>query len=196
MNADVVLRRMSVGEDGRLVLPDGMSYRVLVLPQIDTMTPAAAPQDPRPGGRRRNGGRPETDRERPAWPVIRRATVRCAALASELWGDLDGVSRTRRVYGKGRVAWGQTLGAVLDALKVPVDFESQPAAGLQRQVDPQARRRRRHLLRGQSDGSSRWISQPASASAARTRSCGIPTAGRSSRPNTPSRMAAPSCRCG
>ena len=32
---------MSV-KDGRLVLPDGMSYRVLVLPERDTMTPAFA----------------------------------------------------------------------------------------------------------------------------------------------------------
>ena len=36
---EVVLTRMSV-KDGRLVLPDGMSYRVLVLPQVETMTPA------------------------------------------------------------------------------------------------------------------------------------------------------------
>ena len=33
-----VLTRMSV-EDGRLMLPDGMSYRALVLPAVDTMTP-------------------------------------------------------------------------------------------------------------------------------------------------------------
>ncbi len=26
--------------DGRIVFPDGMSYRVLVLPRFDTMTPA------------------------------------------------------------------------------------------------------------------------------------------------------------
>ena len=36
---EVVLTRMAV-RDGRLVLPDGMSYRVLVLPQVETMTPA------------------------------------------------------------------------------------------------------------------------------------------------------------
>ena len=38
VNADALLTRMSVSADGRLVLPDGMSYRVLVLPQIDRMT--------------------------------------------------------------------------------------------------------------------------------------------------------------
>ena len=35
---EVVLTRMKV-EDGRLVLPDGMSYRLLVLPPSETMTP-------------------------------------------------------------------------------------------------------------------------------------------------------------
>ena len=29
---------MSVNAEGRIVLPDGMSYRVLVLPEIDRMT--------------------------------------------------------------------------------------------------------------------------------------------------------------
>ena len=37
-NADVVLNRLSV-QDGRLVLPDGMSYRMLVLSGGETMTP-------------------------------------------------------------------------------------------------------------------------------------------------------------
>ena len=37
--AEVVLTRMAV-KDGRLVLPDGMSYRTLVLPDSETMTPA------------------------------------------------------------------------------------------------------------------------------------------------------------
>ena len=35
---EVVLTRMKV-KDGRLVLPSGMSYRVLVLPEVETMTP-------------------------------------------------------------------------------------------------------------------------------------------------------------
>src|SRR5262249_38822942 len=42
VNADVLLTRMSV-KDGRIVLPDGMSYRVLVLPEdVDRLTPAVA----------------------------------------------------------------------------------------------------------------------------------------------------------
>src|SRR5262249_41939677 len=37
-NADVLLNRMEV-RDGRLVLPDGTSYRVLVMPETKRMTP-------------------------------------------------------------------------------------------------------------------------------------------------------------
>ena len=43
---EVVLTRMSV-KDGRLVLPDGMSYRMLVLPQVETMTPRLLAEDSR-----------------------------------------------------------------------------------------------------------------------------------------------------
>jgi hypothetical protein len=44
-------------------------------------------------------------------------------LAAELWGDLDGVSRTIRYVGKGMVVWGRELTEVLDLLKIPQDFE-------------------------------------------------------------------------
>ena len=39
LNADVIENRLRV-EDGRFVLPDGVSYRLLVLPPSDTMRPA------------------------------------------------------------------------------------------------------------------------------------------------------------
>lgn len=39
MTPEALLTRVSV-KDGRLVLPDGMSYRILVLPRFQTMTPA------------------------------------------------------------------------------------------------------------------------------------------------------------
>jgi hypothetical protein len=122
VNADVLLNRMSVSADGRLVLPDGMSYRVLVLPEIESMTVPVLRQirelvrggativGPRPLRSPSLAGYPDSDNE-----------VR--ALAAELWGDLDGISRTKRVYGKGLVVWGLPPSEVLGLLRVPKDLE-------------------------------------------------------------------------
>ena len=53
---EVLLSRMKV-KGGRLVLPSGMSYRVLVLPDVETMTPKLLRKVERTGqGRRDRGG--------------------------------------------------------------------------------------------------------------------------------------------
>lgn len=122
INADALLNRTSVGAGGRLVLPDGMSYRVLVLPQTDKMRPellrkirdlvlgGATVVGPRPVRSPSLAGRPESDRD-------------VLDLAAEVWGDLDGVSRTIRYAGKGMVVWGLSLEDVLASLKIPKDVE-------------------------------------------------------------------------
>jgi hypothetical protein len=100
---EALLTRMSA-KDGRLVLPDGMSYRVLVLPERDTMTPpvlrkikeladsGATVLGPKPVKSPSLSGFPQCDSE------VRQ-------LAGELWGNCDGKSVTERAFGRGRVAW-------------------------------------------------------------------------------------------
>ena len=122
LNADVLLTRMSVDAEGRLSLPDGMSYRVLDLPETDRMTlpvlrklrelvaGGATVLGPRPLKSPSLAGYPESDAE-------------VQAIANELWGDADGISRTKHSYGKGVVVWGQPLAEVLAALRVPKDVE-------------------------------------------------------------------------
>jgi hypothetical protein len=122
VNTDVVLNRMSVDAEGRIVLPDGMSYRVLVLPEIDRMTlpvlrkirelvnRGATVLGPKPRQSPSLAGYPSVDGE-------------VQVLAEELWGDLDGVSRTRRSYGKGTVVWGVSPGDVVTLLRIPKDVE-------------------------------------------------------------------------
>jgi hypothetical protein len=51
------------------------------------------------------------------------ADAELAALAQEVWGDLDGTDRTRRGYGAGTVVWGQSLSAVLAQAAVLPDVE-------------------------------------------------------------------------
>ncbi|MFO1513817.1 MAG: glycosyl hydrolase [Verrucomicrobiota bacterium] len=120
-SAEALMSRMSV-KDGRLVLPDGMSYRVLVLPAKATaMTPAlvrkvmelvaagATVVGPRPTESPSLSGFPQCDDE-------------VAGLAAEVWGKCDGRSMTESAFGKGRVVWGRPLEQVLEKLKAAPDF--------------------------------------------------------------------------
>jgi hypothetical protein len=122
LNTEVLLEPMSV-ENGRLVLPDGMSYRVLVLPATvdrltlpvmrkirDLVAAGATVVGPKPVGSPSLVGYPESDAE-----------VR--ALANEVWGACDGRTITEHALGAGRVYWGQSLEEVLAALETPPDLE-------------------------------------------------------------------------
>ncbi len=123
INADVLLNRLSVGQDGRMVLPDGMSYRVLVLPQIDRMTPPVLKKirELVAGGATVVGPKAVKSPSLVGYPD---ADGELQSLAADVWGDLDGVSRNQRFYGKGRVVWGLPLADVLASLQLPKDFES------------------------------------------------------------------------
>ena len=59
VNADVLLHRLSV-QDGRLVVPGGTSYRLLVLPDTTFMTPRTLWAGPRARSTGRYHRRPET----------------------------------------------------------------------------------------------------------------------------------------
>jgi hypothetical protein len=122
INADVLLTRMSVDAEGRLVLPDGMSYRMLVLPEIDRMTVPVLRKLRAlvAGGATVLGPRPVKSPGLAGYP---QADAEVQAIASELWGDTDGISRTRHIFGKGQVVWGQPLAEVLTGLRVPKDVE-------------------------------------------------------------------------
>lgn len=109
--ADVLHERARI-DDNHIVLPDGMRYRILVMPddrRITRETLAKIDELVRAGMwlvgapvERSHGLRdyPNSDAE------VRR-------LASGLWGDLDGKTRTSRACGRGRVFWGVPLERVL-----------------------------------------------------------------------------------
>lgn len=121
-SAEVVLTRMSV-DDGRIVLPDGMSYRLLVLPDVDTMTPAllARVKDLVYAGATVIGRRPQKSPSLNDYPQCDAEVKR---LAEELWGDCDGVSVKERPFGQGRIIWSTQPEQVLAQMNVPPDFTS------------------------------------------------------------------------
>ena len=103
---EVVLSTMSV-KDGRLVLPDGMSYRVLVLPERETMTPTLLRKIKKlvEAGATVVGHRVLKSPSLSDYPGCE---AEMKILADELWGALDGIRITEHRLGKGRVFWKQS----------------------------------------------------------------------------------------
>lgn len=125
INGEVLMTRLSV-KDGRLVLPDGMSYRVLVLPPSATMTPecvqkVAALVDagatvcgPYPTRSPSLKDYPSCDKEVKAW-------------VDKVWGPATGPNsgmnpESEHKYGKGRAIRGKNVTEVLRGSGILPDF--------------------------------------------------------------------------
>jgi hypothetical protein len=130
IDTEAILKRMRT-EDGRAVLPDGMSYRVFVLRDdarvslpvmrkiAELVRGGMCLVGAKPQGSPSLVGYPESDGE------VRR-------IADELWGAGESAGAIRRDVGKGRVYWGQPLSEVLRELGAAPDFELSA-----RSADPQ-----------------------------------------------------------
>ena len=121
IDEEALLTRMSV-KNGRLVLPDGMSYRILVLPERTIISlpvlrrlkqlvvDGATIIGPIPNQASGLMNFPQSDAE-------------VAELASQIWANCDGQKVTEHVFGKGRAISGKTARQVLLADGVQPDFE-------------------------------------------------------------------------
>ncbi len=120
VNSEVILTRMDV-RDGKIVLPDGMTYELLVLPDMEDANPdvlekimklvedGATVAGPKPN--RSNG---LTDYPHPDEKV--------KLLADKLWGPCNGKDIKENKYGKGKVIWGRNLRQILAERGVGPDF--------------------------------------------------------------------------
>jgi hypothetical protein len=108
---EVVFTRMRA-KDGRIVLPDGMSYRMLVLPQTETMTPKLLRRIKElvEAGATVVGVPPEKSPSLESYPQCDEAV---RDLAREVWGERSATDspKTSHVHrlGKGRVLWTDDL---------------------------------------------------------------------------------------
>lgn len=128
-NAEVLLTRVSV-RDGHLVLPGGMRYRLLVLPD-DFRMPLEIAQKLRDlvaAGATVVGRRPTQDSGLRAYPSCDDAV---RAIGAEVWGDCDGRDVRQHAHGRGRIFWDVPLREILAGDGIGPDFEpADSAAGL------------------------------------------------------------------
>ncbi len=118
---EVLLNRMAA-RDGRIVLPDGMSYRLLVLPDDNRIALPVLRKVKTlvAGGATVIGPRPVAATGLENFP---QCDVEVAALAAELWGGANDPAKTGHSFGKGRVIWGKAARQVLLDDGVRPDFE-------------------------------------------------------------------------
>lgn len=119
-NTEVIMTRMDV-KNGRIVLPDGMSYEAMLLPEQEDMPlevlqkleyfvrEGATVIGPKPSRSVGLAGFPNSDNE-------------LRTLADKLWGDCDGVQVKEHSYGKGKVIWGRSAREILQSRGIGPDF--------------------------------------------------------------------------
>jgi hypothetical protein len=120
VNSDVILNSMSVN-DGRIVLPHGSSYRILVLPPFETMRPEVLKSIERlvADGATVLGDAPLSSPSLQNYPE---ADNEVKAIAAKIWGD--GQTK-RRTYNKGTVLSGMTIEEALAAINLPPDVKTE-----------------------------------------------------------------------
>jgi hypothetical protein len=119
INSEVIMNRLSV-KDGKLTLPDGMSYRILVLPGLNSMRPellkkitelvrqGAILLGPAPNRSPSLQNYPDCDQQ-------------VQQLASALWGNVDGVKVKSARVGKGMIISGMVMKDALGLIDVIPD---------------------------------------------------------------------------
>jgi hypothetical protein len=121
IDAATLINRVKV-RAGKLVLPDGMSYRVLVLPEMETMTPEllAKVRDLVKAGATVIGSRPQKSPSLAGYPQCDAAVKR---MADEIWGDAPPAAYTNDVFVPPYPDY-DAVSKRLAAMNVPPDFAS------------------------------------------------------------------------
>jgi hypothetical protein len=119
INAEVILRKMSV-DDGQLVLPDGMKYRVMVLPPLKSMRPELLGKIRQLTAEGATILGSPVDRS-PSLQNYPAADSTVRTLSRELWGEGEVRADTLRTYKKGRLFSGVRLESALHRIGVLPD---------------------------------------------------------------------------
>lgn len=120
INGEVIREKLSV-KNGKLTLPNGINYRILVLPKLQTMRPellarikalvqqGAVVLGPKPTRSPSLKDYPSSDRQ-------------VQNMANEMWGNIDGTSVKTHSYGKGMVISGMDMQSALNLAGITPDL--------------------------------------------------------------------------
>ncbi|NOX64212.1 MAG: hypothetical protein GXO85_00090 [Chlorobi bacterium] len=121
VNSEVILKRMSV-RDGKIVLPDGMQYRLMVLPDKNVIDPNVLRKL---GKLIRDGATVVGQKPIKAYGLTNypESDSLISNLADSIWGSCDGKNIKEQQFGKGKIIWGKTPREILLSMDIPPDFE-------------------------------------------------------------------------
>jgi hypothetical protein len=121
INGEVIKTRLTV-KNGELVLPDGLSYHILVLPKLETIRPELLLKIKElvTEGAVVLGPKPTRSPSLQNYPSADNAVQK---LAAELWGNIDGKTIKVNKVGKGMVIDGMDLQEALNLVKVIPDVK-------------------------------------------------------------------------
>lgn len=117
IGADALQKRMSV-KDGKIVLPDGMQYRLCVMAPLQQILPATFNRIKELV----HNGMVLVVSNKPSKAYGKAADTEVQAIANEMYGALDGKNTTERNYGKGKIIWNNNLEKVVQKLSIRPDF--------------------------------------------------------------------------
>ena len=120
INAEVILNRLSV-KDGRFVLPDGMSYKVMVLPPFKTMRPELLKkiEELVKQGGTILGPKPEKSPSLKNYPISDEIVK---SIANTMWNGKFKQGKMSNQYGEGNVLDGYELSEVFSKLNLEKDL--------------------------------------------------------------------------
>jgi hypothetical protein len=120
INYDVIMNRLDV-KAGRFVLPGGMSYKIMVLPNRKTMRPeliAKISSLVEKGGVIL--GSPPL--KSPSLKNYPKCDAEVQHISEKLWGNIEGKEMNHRVFGQGQVFQNVSLEQVFETLDLHPDF--------------------------------------------------------------------------
>ena len=125
-NAGVLQRRIQV-RDGKLTLPEGIQYELLILPDRDDIDLAVLERLETlvRAGATVVGRKPVRSSGYSGFPERDKAVQ---TIAARLWSGCDGQGAQEVSYGQGRIVCGLTPRQVLAARRIPPDFRFESAA--------------------------------------------------------------------